>query len=112
MVIELPWYNPGLHPNARHHRMAKAALTKQFRNDCHWLTEASAKEVLPDGEIAVSVTFYPPDKRKRDLDGMFSAIKSGLDGMADALAVNDYRFNPVTLVRADPVKGGKVVVTI
>ena len=64
-----------------------------------------------DGEVMLDVTFNPPDNRKRDLDGMFSASKAGFDGIADALAVNDYRF-AFTIRRAEPIKGGKVVVQL
>lgn len=64
-----------------------------------------------DGEVMLDVTFNPPDNRKRDLDGMFSASKAGFDGIADALSVNDYRF-AFTIRRAEPIKGGKVVVQL
>jgi crossover junction endodeoxyribonuclease RusA len=66
---------------------------------------------LGDGEIMLSVTFNPPDKRRRDLDGMFSNVKAGLDGIADAMCADDYRF-AFTIRRAEPVKGGRVVVAI
>lgn len=45
-----------------------------------------------DGPIHVTLTFYPPDKRRRDLDGCISACKAYLDGLADALGVDDSRF--------------------
>jgi crossover junction endodeoxyribonuclease RusA len=62
-------------------------------------------------EIMVGLKFFPPDARKRDLDNMLSSCKSALDGMADALEVNDQRFAFV-LRRCDPVKGGRVVVAL
>jgi crossover junction endodeoxyribonuclease RusA len=56
--------------------------------------EAKLKAPEGDGKIEIEVTFYPPDRRPRDADNMVAAIKSGLDGVADALNVNDKRFLP------------------
>jgi crossover junction endodeoxyribonuclease RusA len=49
-------------------------------------------KVPRDARPLMSITFYPPDRRKRDLDGMLSAIKSGLDGLADAIGCDDSRW--------------------
>ena len=38
------------------------------------------------------MVFYPPCRRTRDKDNLLASMKSGLDGLADALAVNDSRF--------------------
>jgi crossover junction endodeoxyribonuclease RusA len=56
----------------------------------------------------VEITFYPPDNRRRDLDGMFSSIKSHLDGIAKATGVDDAGWT-FTLSKAEPVKGGAVM---
>jgi crossover junction endodeoxyribonuclease RusA len=39
------------------------------------------------------------DKRHRDADNCLAAAKAGLDGMADALGVNDRHFQPITIFR-------------
>lgn len=46
--------------------------------------------------LAISIAFYPPNNRW-DVDGMFSAIKSGLDGIALGLGINDKLFRPFFL---------------
>ena len=43
---------------------------------------------------------------------MLSSIKAGIDGIADAYELNDYELNPVILSRRDPVRGGKIVVSL
>jgi hypothetical protein len=48
---------------------------------------------------------------KAYLDNRIAQFKAGQDGIAQALAVDDSRFEP-TYRRGDPVKGGKVVVEI
>ena len=64
-----------------------------------------SKVIAPvDGKIPLTITFYPPDKRHRDADNMVASIKAGLDGVADALKVNDRRFLP-TFVFSEEIKG-------
>jgi crossover junction endodeoxyribonuclease RusA len=66
---------------------------------------------LPDGPIAVRLTFHPPDNRRRDIDNALSCCKAYLDGIADAYGVNDNRFT-LTLERGAVVTGGCVSIVI
>ena len=110
-VIRLPWPAKELSPNARLHWAAKAKHTKAARTTAYWLTEASGALVEGDGAIPLRITFRAPDKRQRDRDNCISACKSYMDGIADALAVNDRRFEP-TYAWGEPVKGGAVEVAL
>jgi crossover junction endodeoxyribonuclease RusA len=71
----------------------------------------SAKEAVQahDGPIALLVTFYPPDARRRDDDNMIGAFKAHRDGIADAMGVDDHRFK-AQYKFADPCKPGRVEV--
>lgn len=109
-MIELPWPPKELSPNARKHFHAKAAAAKAYREQAYWLTKKARRPTLPDeGVLVLRIDFFPPDARKRDLDNMLASIKSGLDGIADSWEVDDQRFS-FWIHRAEPVKGGKVVV--
>ncbi len=68
--------------------------------------------VAPEGEIRLTITFVMPDKRLRDTDNCLAAAKAGLDGMADALGVNDRQFQPVTIFRQYGEKPGKMIVEL
>jgi crossover junction endodeoxyribonuclease RusA len=57
----------------------------------------------------LKITFVPPTRQARDLDNCLAAIKSGIDGMADALKVNDRDFRPLTVDIAPDI-GGMVIV--
>lgn len=57
--------------------------------------------------MRVSITFCPPDRRRRDLDNMLAACKPLLDGIADATGVDDHLWS-LTIRRGDPVNGGEV----
>ncbi len=61
---------------------------------------------------SVGITFCPPDRRHRDIDNAFSSIKNHLDGACQALGINDKLFKKFTLQFGEPVKNGRVDVTI
>ena len=111
-IIELPWPDKVLSPNARVHFRAKAHAAKHYREQAHWLTVAARIPQQPsEGGIALRFDFHPPDNRRRDLDNMLASIKSAIDGIADALEVNDQRFG-FWLSREAPIKGGKIIVRL
>lgn len=110
-MIELRWPPKELNPNSRTHWAKKSKLTKAYRMDAGWLTKASGLRVGDEGMIDVKLLFHPPDRRRRDMDGMLSSIKAGLDGIADGLKVNDHRFR-LHLAIGEMVKGGRVDVEI
>jgi hypothetical protein len=53
-----------------------------------------------------------PDKRWRDADNCLAAAKSALDGLADALMVNDRMFQPIEILRVLGEKPGKLIVEL
>lgn len=111
--VTLPWPPSTLRPNASSpgNWRRKSEAAKAYRNACYWHSY-NQRLVMPDaGEIAIEITFHPPDNRRRDLDNMLAAFKAGLDGFADAHEVNDHRF-ALILRRAQPVKEGKVTIVI
>lgn len=110
-MIVLPWPSKDLSPNARVHFRARAAEAKAYREQAYWMTKASDEPRPADGPIMLRLDFHPPDSRRRDLDNMLASIKSALDGIADALEVNDQRFG-FELHRGTPIKGGRVRVTV
>jgi crossover junction endodeoxyribonuclease RusA len=55
--------------------------------------------------LAVHLHFVPPDRRRRDLDNLIASMKAGLDGLADALGVDDSRWK---LSAEAPAAGGEV----
>lgn len=110
----LPWPDRILHPNARPNRWAKAAATKAARHHAHLLAlEAGWHLVtLPEGRLHLWVTFYPPNKRRRDDDGLPAAFKAARDGIADALRIDDHRFISHPFLHDQVRTGGQVSVRI
>lgn len=110
--LVLPWPPKQLTPNfkRRHHWSAYREQTKLYRSDCAILALQAGLHKLR-GPQKMHIVFYPPDRRKRDDDGMIGAFKAGRDGIADALGTDDHGFRP-TYGIGEPVKGGKIVVTL
>jgi crossover junction endodeoxyribonuclease RusA len=114
LTVTLPWPNRLLSPNVPGHWAAKAKAKKAYRTACKRIvdeTEGAMPSMPPDGAVRVSMRFCPPDKRHRDLDNLMASMKSGLDGLADALGVNDSVFRP-SVDWGQPVAGGQVVLTL
>ncbi len=113
-VLELPWPPKELSPNARHHWAAAARAKKAFRSRCRALGEGQALASVKNGaqRVLVSLTFFPPDKRHRDWDNMLASMKAGLDGLADAMGVDDSRWRLSFNVSDVVEKGGLVLVTV
>jgi len=110
-----PWPTKNLSPNARPHWAVLARDKAQYRSAWRLLSmEAGVQqfaETWPDGERRnVHFDFYPPNKRLRDDANCMAAIKSGVDGMADALGIDDQFFR--TSYELHDQIGGYVKVTI
>jgi hypothetical protein len=110
-LLELPWPPSELSGHSDKHFWRMRPIIKKHRTWAALATiAANIQAPEGDGDIRVSATFYPPDKRT-DRVNMPGRIKPYWDGIADALKVNDRRFLP-SYHFAEPVKNPRVVVAI
>jgi crossover junction endodeoxyribonuclease RusA len=112
--LVLGWPSRKLSPNSRTHWRAKAPLQQAahmegWAETRKWLE--THRPVFAE-TFPVTLIFCPPDRRPRDLDNLVASCKHNLDGIADALDVNDRRFRPVTADWGDVCKPGKIIVKI
>lgn len=112
MNITLSWPPRILSPNGRGHWRAIAAAKKVAKNEAWALTAASGATAPAKGPIPIAITFHPKTRNRPDVDNLIASCKAALDGIALALGCDDSRFQLAAPVIAEPVKGGKVVVTI
>lgn len=117
MKIELSFPTSDLFPNrakGKHWAALYSHKTKE-RHDAYLLTKQAknkAKWEWNGSEMEIHLTFEMPDKRKRDIDNCLAASKSALDGVAEALGVDDKFFNPICVFREQGEKPGKLIVEI
>ena len=115
MKIELSWPDPKLSPNARCHWAILSRVKKKYRLDSWVRTLEQVGQLgflgVPDGPLILEMTFYRPTRRSYDRDNLLARCKAGLDGMCDALRIDDKRFATVVVKVAEEI-GGYVEVKI
>ena len=108
--LVLPWPPKELNPNARTHFKRLAAVKKTYREACAMTAKEQGAMKIDAKSVHVSFMFFPPDKRRRDLDNMLASCKALCDSLADVIGVDDYHWS-LSLKRSDIV-GGMVAVRI
>lgn len=115
-MIELPYPAKELSPNSRCHWSQKARLNKIARKDAALLAKVAGFSELTftgyDGKLHLWIDIYCKTKNYVDADNALSSCKSMIDGIADALGVNDRRFVHHPFVKDETHKGGKVIIRI
>jgi crossover junction endodeoxyribonuclease RusA len=115
-VIELTLPFPAkiLWPNGRSHWAEKARAVKAHRI---WgrnaaLIYRSDILALPGSRFDIAVTVYPKTRNAIDCDNCVAALKPYLDGIADALGVDDSLFNTPSIAFGGPIRGGLMSIGI
>ena len=109
--IELPFPSRFLSPNSRVHWTKRANEAKRHRKAAWVLTmEAMGKRPEWDG-AAIKLIYHPPNRHHYDADNLLARSKSQIDGIADALGMDDNTFT-FTFSVGPVVKGGSVKVEI
>lgn len=110
MELTLPWPPAALSPNTRQHWSKLARAKKAYRAACAAQALAQGARRIKAERLHLSLIFYPPTRRSYDLDNALARMKSGLDGLADALGVDDSNWS-LSIAKADAV-GGMVHVKV
>lgn len=108
--IVLPWPPSELSPNKRQHWAQLAKAKKLYRTACATRARIQGLDRMAVNAVNLKLTFYPPTRRRFDLDNLLARMKSGLDGLADVIGVDDSRWT-LEISKADRV-GGYVQVEI
>ena len=115
-MIELPWPDKALSPNSRVHwgQKAKAAKAARIIGTFQAMLAGCKKGMFDgyEGKLHLWIDYYAKTRNYPDADNCLSASKAYLDGIADALGVNDRRFVHHPFVKDETCKGGKVVIRI
>lgn len=104
LILTLPWPPKELSPNARQHWGALSRAKKAYRAACAWTAKEQGAKRIEAERLHLTITFVPPDRRAHDLDNCIARMKSGLDGLADVLGVDDKHWQ-LTPIKSDEVGG-------
>ena len=94
-LLVLPFPDAALMPNkslGKHWAATRPARNKA-KSDAFYLTKQAGWQGR-DVSGCLKITFYCPDRRKRDLDNLVHAMKPALDGVAQAIGIDDSNFKP------------------
>lgn len=87
LVLPLPPRE--LSPNARVHWIVRAKANRAAKEAVHALSLQQRPRGKPLARATVSVTFWVPDRRRRDKGNLIGAAKAYLDGLKDAGVIQD-----------------------
>ena len=98
LVVRLPFPDASLFPNRKNGKSWKSTNTaKLTQKECGFYAtkQAATGFVTPSGYIPLSLLYLTPDGRHRDCDNLLAASKALIDGLAQAIGVDDKKFRPV-----------------
>ena len=112
-LIVMPWPDGALWQNRRVHWTKRNSATKKARNMAAWQAVEAGLHLHRDTCPRLVFLFHPPDRRARDMQNMPATQKAAIDGIADAMKVDDSKFRcawPESFSKIE--KGGKVVIEV
>ena len=103
-----------LWPNGRPAHWAEKARAVKSARQSAWAAALAAdvKSLRAGHGYDIAVTVHPKTRNAIDRDNCVASLKSYLDGLADALGVDDRTFNTPSVTFGEPVKGGRMILTI
>ena len=109
--ITLPWPPKELGSNFRGCWQKKSRYTKIARKLAFYEAKLAGLEApVTGGKLHLWIDFYRKIKNHPDCDGMLSRCKAYIDGISDAVCVDDSRFTCHPFIKDE--LGGKVVFKI
>lgn len=107
-AINLPWPDKTLSPNARVHWAIKARAAKNARKNAYWAGMSEGLHKIKTNAVSITRVYSPPNRQRRDKDNLDASMKAYLDGLSDALGIDDYHFDLEKSAISEPVKNGNV----
>ena len=110
-MIVLPFPPSSLSGHAKGNSYyGKSAVTKEWRQKAHDAAWDANIAVPEDGDVRLHIRFIPSNRRG-DRVNFWNRCKPIIDGVADALQINDSRFLP-SMEFCEPEKPGRVEIEV
>ena len=119
--VTLPWPPAECSPNSRAHWRKRHDIVTAGKYIAYHATLRTLDEmgilVINDlgfwlKKLQATYEFCPPDKRRRDLDNFQARCKPYLDGICDALGIDDSQIKRSIQDWGGVTDGGQVIITI
>lgn len=114
-LVRIPWPPSKTSSNSSQQGdyRGKAKAAASYKHECQIACrQQKVRPMRAEGNVPVTVTFYPPRDGRLDWDNISNRAKQGFDAVAEAIRIDDGRWWPVTVERGEKVEGGYVLVTI
>ncbi len=109
LTLQLPYPDRSLSPNAskRHWRYKEPA--KQAARTEGFYKAVPFRGVFTTADtLQITLTFYPPNKNRRDLDNAHSSMKATIDGVCRGLEIDDSQIQQALLKWGEVTHDGAV----
>jgi len=90
MKIELGHLpDPALNPNKRLHHMLLYRAKRDAKDEAMVLVLEQGRPSTPYDQAHITITWVAKDKRRRDIDNLFAAMKAYIDGLVHVGLIAD-----------------------
>lgn len=110
--VYLPWPDKKLSPNARQHWASLAKAKKKAKTGAYHIALEAGIGKIEAEKVLVRYSFFPPSRRRFDLDNLVASMKSANDGLAMAIGVDDSKWELAISPRGPVEKNGMVKIEI
>ncbi len=113
IAINVPYPDGALLQNSRKHWTVKGGVASEAR----MVARSNAQKAMgthrwTPAPLRGEAYIWPPDKRRRDTLNAAAALKPSIDGIFDALGVDDELIREWKVVRGNPRPGGFIIIVI
>lgn len=108
LPLMLSWPASVLSPNSRAPWQRVRGARREQRHEAKMITLAGIRParrhaLAKAGRLKLHLEFVPPNRRARDADNLLAACKGAIDGIADAIGLDD-RYFVVSFELLEPAK--------
>ena len=116
LKIVLPFPAAALNPNRRSGRSWQATAAEKVEawqaGKIATLEALEGKRPIIATPVKFSITFYCPDRRRRDIDNLLASLKPSLDGIAQATGIDDSVIEEMQLIKRYDLSNPRVEIDI
>ena len=114
--IILPFPAAKLNPNRRSGRSWQVTAAEKVAawqaGKIATLKALNGKAFTVANPVKFSITFFCPNRRRRDLDNLLASLKPSLDGICNAVDIDDSAIEEMQLIKRYDAKNPRVEVEI